>query len=102
MGFWGKSRRTKLCQNHLYEPASEGAETFKNLCERLWYNLLYSYNKLQRGHQWYARMAFYIGALDSLMGLLKLEANAVERWQASFTSWNIEQMISPTRLAQLN
>lgn len=83
-------------------PASEEQQTFKNRSDQFWYNLLYSYNKLQRGHQWYAHLAFHIGGLDSLMALLKLEANAVARWQASFASWNLENSISPARLTALN
>lgn len=83
-------------------PPIEEQQTFRNRCEQLWYNLLYSYNKLQRGHQWYARQAFHMGTLDCLLALLKLEADAVGRWKASFPSWNIEHMISAARLAQLN
>jgi hypothetical protein len=83
-------------------PASEVQQVFRDRCDQLWYNLLYAYNKLRRGHQWYARQAFHVGALDSLMALLKLEADAFERWQVSFASWNLENTISPVRLVQLN
>src|SRR5260221_8615741 len=38
-------------------PASEEQPTFQDRCDTLWYGLLYAYNKLQRGQQWYARMA---------------------------------------------
>jgi Streptomycin adenylyltransferase len=92
----------QLVGRSLSLPPSEEQQTFKNRYEQLWYILLYSYNKLQRGHQWYAREAFHIGALDSLMALLKLEAHSVERWQASFASWNLERSIPSSRLAQLN
>jgi hypothetical protein len=93
---------SQLVGQDLSLPASEEQQVFKDRCDQLWYNLLYSFNKLQRGHQWYARMAFHIGTLDSLMALLKLEAHAVERWQATFPSWNLEQMIPEARLVQLN
>ncbi len=97
-----KSSVEHLVGRSLRLPASEEQPTFQDRCDTLWYGLLYAYNKLQRGQQWYARMAFHISVLDSLMALLKLEANAVGRWQASFPSWNLEHLIPPTRLTQLN
>ena len=36
------------------------------------------------------------------MALLKLEAGALEHWQASSSARDIEQAISPERLARLN
>lgn len=92
----------QLVGRSLRLPPAEEQSTFKDRCDQLWYNLMYAYNKLRRGHQWYARQAFHIGTLDSLMALLKLEADALERWQASFPSWNLEHLISSARLSQLN
>lgn len=92
----------QLVGRSLRLPPAEEQATLKARCDQFWYNLMYAYNKLRRGHQWYARQAYHMGALDCLMALLKLEAGALERWQASFPSWNLEQAISPTRLVQLN
>ena len=76
--------------------------TFVKVCGNFWYYLLYSYSKLQRGHVWFARETFNAFALGSLMALLRVEADAFERWSASSSEWNIERAISPERLARLN
>ena len=83
-------------------PDDEEAETFDQLCNRMWYFLHSAYCKLQRGDQWYARISFHIAVLDSLIALLKLEAGAVERWLASFPTWKLERFLSQTRMEQLN
>jgi hypothetical protein len=44
----------------------------------------------------------HIAVLDSLIALLKLEAGATEHWLASFPERNLERVLSPTRLNQLN
>ena len=40
--------------------------------------------------------------LDNLFRLLRLEANVLDRWPVASTAWNIERLIAPERLAQLN
>lgn len=76
--------------------------TFVKVCGNFWYYLLYAYGKLQRGQVWFARESFNAFALGSLMALLRIESDALERWQASSSAWNIERAISPERLARLN
>lgn len=76
--------------------------TFEQYCNRMWYFLHSAFCKLERGDQWYARISFHLAVLDSLIALLKLESGAVERWLASFPSWKLERVLSPTRLEQLD
>jgi len=78
------------------------AQTFVKMCGNFWYYLLYAYSKLQRGQVWFARESFNAYVLGSLMALLRIESDALERWQASSSAWNIERAISPERLARLN
>ena len=77
-------------------------KTFVKVCGNFWYYLLYAYSKLQRGQVWFARETFNAFALGSLMALLRIESDALERWQASSSAWDIERAISPERLTRLN
>lgn len=77
-------------------------QTFVKMCGNFWYYLLYAYSKLQRGQVWFARESFNAFVLGSLMALLRIESDTLERWQASSSAWNIERAISPERLARLN
>jgi hypothetical protein len=83
-------------------PSSQEHITFTSYCNRMWYFLHSAYCKLERGNEWYARISLHIAVLDSLTALLKLEAGATEHWLASFPERNLERVISPTRLNQLN
>ncbi|GCE30794.1 hypothetical protein KDA_62780 [Dictyobacter alpinus] len=82
-------------------PLDEAA-TFEKICGGFWYYLLFAYCKLQRGQHWFAREAFNAWAMGNLLALLKFEARAFERWQASSASWQLEQVITPQRLDQLD
>jgi kynurenine formamidase len=75
---------------------------FEQLCGDLWYELLYAYSRLQRGEMWVARQAFHYRALEPLLRLLRFEAGAFERWQASPAAADIERVLSPERLKQLD
>ncbi|WP_165422867.1 aminoglycoside 6-adenylyltransferase [Ktedonosporobacter rubrisoli] len=83
-------------------PASQELGTFESHCNRMWYFLHTAFCKFKRGDYWYTRVTLHIAALDSLIALLRLEAGAVERWQASFPEWKLEQALPPARLRQLN
>jgi Streptomycin adenylyltransferase len=91
-----------LLHHSLRLPQEEEKQTFEEYTGKMWYFLHSASCKLERGNQWYARVTFHLAVLDSLMALLKLEIAATERWQASFPEWNIEKVLTPTRLAQLN
>jgi lincosamide nucleotidyltransferase len=82
-------------------PADVGA-TFEQVCGDFWYFLLMAFCKLQRGQQWFARELFHQVVLDNLFRLLRLEANVLDRWPVASTAWNIERLIAPGRLAQLD
>lgn len=82
-------------------PPDEAA-TFEKICGGFWYYLLFAYCKLQRGHHWFAREAFNAWVMGNLLALLKFEAGVFDRWQASPASWNLEQVIAPQRLDQLD
>ena len=73
---------------------------FERICGDFWYYLLFAYCKFQHGHHWLAREAFNSWAMGNLQALLKFEARAFERWDASSGSWNLEAVISSERLAQ--
>ena len=75
--------------------------TFEQHCGDLWYELLYTFSKLQRGELWVARQAFHCRAMEPLLRLVRLEAGAVERWQASPAAADIERTISHQRLERL-
>jgi hypothetical protein len=75
---------------------------FEQVCGDFWYFLLMAFCKLQRGQQWFARELFHQVVLDNLFRLLRLEANALDRWSVASTAWNIERLIMPGRLAQLD
>ena len=80
---------------------SDPRADFERLCGDLWYELLYSHSRLQRGELWVARQAFHYRAMESLLRLLRFEANAFERWQASPGAADVERVLSPERLRQL-
>ena len=82
-------------------PEDVGA-TFEQVCGDFWYFLLMAFCKFQRGQQWFARELFHQVVLDNLFRLLRLEANALDRWPVASTAWNIEHLITPGRLAQLD
>lgn len=75
---------------------------FERLCGDFWYFLLYSYSKLQRGEQWVARMVFESESVAHLAYLLRLEADAVQRWRWSQAAYEVERTLSPERLQRLN
>ncbi|MDP9315982.1 MAG: aminoglycoside 6-adenylyltransferase [Chloroflexota bacterium] len=76
-------------------------QTFERVCGDFWYYVLRTWTKLLRGDVWVARYDFNVILLGNLMGLLRLEANAVERWRNTSAATSIEQILPPHRLAQL-
>jgi hypothetical protein len=74
---------------------------FVQLSGDLWYELLYAYSRLRRGEIWVARQAFHSRVLEPLLRLLRFETGAVERWQANPSAADIENVLSPERLARL-
>ena len=75
---------------------------FERLCGDLWYELLYAYSRLQRGELWVARQAFHYRAMEPLLRLLRFEAGAFDRWQASPSAVEAERVLSPERLRELD
>ena len=75
---------------------------FEQQCGDFWYEALHVYSRLQRGELWIARQAYHYRAMEPLLRLLRLEAGAIERWQASPSAAGLEASLSPARLAQLD
>jgi lincosamide nucleotidyltransferase len=75
--------------------------TFDQLSGDLYYYLLRTFTKLHRGQQWAARHDFNFIIVGNLLALLRLESGAVQHWQGTSAAAGIEQVITPTRLHQL-
>ena len=75
---------------------------FEQQCGDFWYEALYAYSRFKRGEQWVARQAFHNRTMEPLLRLLRLEAGAVDRWQASQASADLERTLTGQRLAQLD
>ena len=75
---------------------------FDQQCGDLWYELLHTFSQLRRGGHWVARQTFHCRVLEALLFLLRLEAGAVEQWQATPAARAVEGGVSPERLQQLN
>ncbi len=75
---------------------------FERLCGDLWYELLYAYSRLKRRELWVARQAFHYRTMEPLLRLLRFEAGAFERWQASPAAADIEHVLSSERMRQLD
>lgn len=80
----------------------DAARTFEMVAGDFWYYLLRTYSKLRRGQDWAARYDFNFIIVGNLMALLRLEAGATTRLRATSAAVQIEQDISPARLAQLD
>ncbi len=94
------SRTVKTLVGKSLAPENPAA-TFEQLCGDFWYYLLYAFSKLRRGELWAARTVYFTESLGQLCYLLRLEAGAVDRWQASTAAFEIERTVSFARLAQL-
>lgn len=81
---------------------SDSVAEFERLCGDVWYELLYVYSRLRRGEERVARQAFHSRLIEPLLRLLRFEAGAFERWQASPAATDIERVLSPKRIEQLN
>lgn len=77
-------------------------QAFDAVCGDFWYYALRTYAKLQRRQLWAARYDFNAIIVGNLMALLRIEAEAVERWQATSASVGIESAISAERLERLD
>ncbi len=78
------------------------AATFEQVCGDFWYYFLRTYSKFRRGQLWAVRFDYNLMVLGNLLALLRLEADATERWQASSAATDIERVLRPARLAELN
>lgn len=78
------------------------AGAFERVCGGFWYYLLRTETAVRRGEHWSARFGYTTMVTGNLCALLRLEAGAMGRWQASDAAAGIERAISPSRLAQLN
>ena len=77
-------------------------QSFEQVGGDIWYFLLRTWSKLQRGQEWAAYYDFNHILLGNLMALLRLESGATERWLSSSSALQIEQAIAPERLDALN
>lgn len=82
-------------------PAHPDAD-FEQLCGDFWYELLYAYSHVKRGDVWVARQAFHYRTMEPLLRLLRFEAGALDRWQASPAAANVERSLSQKRLQRLD
>jgi hypothetical protein len=82
-------------------PSDSQFSFFQVVCD-FWYYLLRTHAKLMRAEQWSARHDFNFIIVGNLMALLRIEANAVDRWKGSEASVAIERDISSERLSQLD
>ena len=99
----GTGGRLTACVRQMVGRPGRAADlhaAFEQNCGDLWYFLLFTYNKLQRGQVWVARQAFHY-AMDFLYLLLRLEAGATDRWEASQAAADVERTLAPERLARL-
>ena len=83
----------------LHPPDAQAA--FTRLSGDLWVMLIRTHVRLLRGRYWEGRMELHGVVLESLLGLLRLESGATERWQDSRPANGIETAVSAARLAQL-
>jgi hypothetical protein len=77
-------------------------QSFEQVGGDIWYFLLRTWSKLQRGQEWAAYFDYNHILLGNLMALLRLESGATERWRSSSSAVQIEQAIAPERLDALN
>ncbi len=75
---------------------------FERKNDYFWHNFQYLYGKFQRGELWVAREVFNKEVLERLLFLLRIEAEAFDRWHSGHISWNIENSLTSERLEQLN
>jgi hypothetical protein len=75
-------------------------ELYEHLCGDFWDYLLMAYSKYQRDQEWVARFMYQI-ALESLLRLLRIETGDLSRLDSTAGGWNVMQIITPTRQAQL-
>ncbi len=75
-------------------------QTFESLCGDFWYYFLRTWTKLLRGEVWAARYDFHFILLGNLVGLLRFEANRLERWRSTSAAIRLEGVLPPHRLMQ--
>ncbi len=75
---------------------------FERKSDYFWHSFQYLYGKFQRGELWVAREVFNKEVLERLLFLLRIEAEAFDRWHSGHISWNIEHSLTTERLEQLN
>lgn len=76
-------------------------QSFDRLCGDFWYYWLRTWTMLLRSDLWAARYDYNFILLGNLVGLLRLEANAIERWRSTSAATDVEQLLASDRLAQL-
>lgn len=76
-------------------------ETFAAAASHFWYYVHRTWSKLQRASDWGVRWNLTFIVTGNLCALLRLEADAIERWAASDAADGIETAIASQRLAQL-
>lgn len=78
------------------------ASTFSSVAANFWYYVHRTWSKMQRGIGWDVRWSISTMLTGNLCALLRLESDAIHRWQASDAASNIEFVISEDRREQLN
>jgi lincosamide nucleotidyltransferase len=77
------------------------ALAFESACGDFWYYLLRGIGKLERGDRWGAHWELQVVLVGNLLGLLRLEAGAVERWRGSGPAHRASDELPPERLAEV-
>lgn len=70
--------------------------TFARATGDFWYYLLRCFALLQRNQLWAVRYDFNDMVLGNLLALLRIEAGAVSRWQATNAATRIERALPPS------
>jgi hypothetical protein len=97
--------RTSACAAKLVGQAlgpPDPARAFEQTAGDVWYYLLRTYSKLRRNQLWAARFDLNFIIIGNLLALLRMEAGATARLRSTSAAVDIEQALTPERLAQLN
>ncbi len=78
------------------------AATFERVSGGFWYYLLRTETARRRGEHWSARWGYTTMVTGNLCALLRLEAGATDRWQASDAAAGIERVLTTSRRAELD
>ena len=79
----------------------DAARAFESDSGDFWYYLLRDIGKLERGDRWGAHWELQVVLVGSLLGLLRLEAGAVDHWRGSSPAHRASTELPPSRLSEV-